>query len=254
MRCGRLGLGHPPRDGLLQLGEVEALGAPACRLELLPCAGRGSGWGRRCRCRRRGCDPCLLFPVSSSFHIGLDDPPPGSGTRERGELEPPIACHPAGKRRGLDPRIGRSFGGCCRLSCFLLPACHRAVTRLLFPVSCLLVTLFSGRDVGLPTSLGSRANLPCIPNPRDHPSNGQRRSLVGNDLDQRPGRVGLIDHVGLVGLDLDQLVPDDDLIPDGLHPAENGPLLHRVGQPRHHDVSRHRYLAPTVVSSTALTM
>ena len=48
--------------------------------------------------------------------------------------------------------------------------------------------------------------------------------------------VGLVGHVGLVRLDLDELLAALDLVPVGLQPLEDRALLHRVGQAGHRDV------------------
>ena len=64
-------------------------------------------------------------------------------------------------------------------------------------------------------------------------------------ISQRAVLVGLVRHVGLVGLDLDQLVPAGDLVAVGLEPLEDRALLHRVGQAGHRDVGH----APEVYRS-----
>ena len=52
--------------------------------------------------------------------------------------------------------------------------------------------------------------------------------------------VGLVGHVGLVRLDLDELLAALDLVPVGLQPLEDRALLHGVGQAGHRDVGHAR--------------
>ena len=64
---------------------------------------------------------------------------------------------------------------------------------------------------------------------------GERVALLGHDL-ERPRLVGLVGHVGLVRLDLDELFALGDLVAVGLEPLEDRALFHRVGQAGHGDV------------------
>src|SRR3954468_21822544 len=85
----------------------------------------------------------------------------------------------------------------------------------------------------LPATLGRLAA--ALADPRDHLADGERRALVGDDL-ERAVRVGLVGHRRLVGLDLDELLALGDLVARRLEPLEDRALLHRVGQARHRDV------------------
>src|SRR5262249_14251192 len=114
--------------------------------------------------------------------------------------------------------------------------------------------LSRGRTSGGPGPVPTPSNnLARIPHPGDGVTDRQRVALRRQDLDQRPGQVGLVDHVGLVGLDLDQLLTDGHLVAHPLQPLEDGALLHRVGQPGHDDLLRHQRL-PSNVCSAALMM
>ena len=78
----------------------------------------------------------------------------------------------------------------------------------------------------------------------DDLADGERLPLVGDDL-QYAGRIGLVGHRGLVGLDLCELVALGDLVPVGLQPLQDRALLHGVGQARHRDLGhRCRTLFP----------
>ena len=61
---------------------------------------------------------------------------------------------------------------------------------------------------------------------------------------ERAVGVGLVGHVGLVRLDLDELFPALDLVPVGLQPLEDRALLHRVGQAGHRDIGHARQSTP----------
>ena len=74
---------------------------------------------------------------------------------------------------------------------------------------------------------------------RDDLADGERLPLVGDDL-EHAGRIGLVGHRGLVGLDLCELVALGDLVPVGLQPLQDRALLHGVGQPRHRDLGHRR--------------
>jgi hypothetical protein len=75
--------------------------------------------------------------------------------------------------------------------------------------------------------------VPPITDPGDDRPDRGRLVLADDDLEQRPGHIGLVAHVRLVGLDLDQLLADGDLVADLLAPRQHRPLLHRVGEARH---------------------
>src|SRR5262249_43336315 len=96
------------------------------------------------------------------------------------------------------------------------------------------------------------SDLRGLPNPRDGIADRQGVALLRQHFDEGPGEIRLVDHVGLIGLDLDQLLADGHVVADGLEPLENRSLLHRVREPGHDDLVRHQRL-PSSVWSAALT-
>jgi hypothetical protein len=249
VRRGRLRLRHPAGHGLLQLGQLLHGGLALGGLDRLAHA-RGCCRGSRCGRGRWG---------GRLLHVGLDDAPTGPRAGDRSQVEAPLLRYAAGDRGGLDPAIAgggrwggggsRRFslgGGCCRLRgggrlgrrlgfCRPLLSLPGAVAhRLLGRGPAGAVALDFARLTHLCDHLADRLGVP----------------LLGDDLHQRSGGVGLVDHVGLVGLDLDQLVADRDLVADRLQPLQHGALLHRVGEAGHDDV---RHLAPSMVASAAWT-
>src|SRR5256885_1740108 len=78
--------------------------------------------------------------------------------------------------------------------------------------------------------------LAGLPDPSDHLPERDRLPLGHDDLDQRPVRVGLVRHVGLVGLDLAERLAALHLAALLDDPLEDRALLHGVGEPRHRDV------------------
>src|SRR6185503_118078 len=74
---------------------------------------------------------------------------------------------------------------------------------------------------------------------RDRLADRERVPLLGDDREHAVG-VGLVGHVGLVGLDLDELLAALDLVPVGLQPLQDRALLHGVGQAGHRDVGHAR--------------
>jgi hypothetical protein len=215
----------------------------------LAVSGRGCG----------GCRACGHRPLD----VGLDDPPAGPGARDRLQLEPALTGDPPGERRGLDPPVpgrgGNWFRSRPRLGrrLYLLPAtCWlsfrgsllAARRRLLLARFLFRLTFFRLARFLLSLCLGrsvtGRRRLPRLADPRDHLADRQRGALLGDDLDQGAAGVGLVDHVRLVGLDLDQLLALRHLVPDRLQPAQDRPLLHRVGQAGHDDFRRHQGALP----------
>ena len=75
--------------------------------------------------------------------------------------------------------------------------------------------------------------LPLGPDPRDHLTDLERVALARHHLQQHAVGVGVVGHVGLVGLDLHQRRAALHLAADLHEPLEHGALLHRVGQPGH---------------------
>ena len=87
--------------------------------------------------------------------------------------------------------------------------------------------------------LAVSARLARVADARDRLADRQRVALLGHDLDQRAVGVGVVGHVGLVGLDLHERLAALDLAALLDQPLEDGALLHRVGQARHRDVAGH---------------
>ena len=107
--------------------------------------------------------------------------------------------------------------------------------RLLLGLLGLLPGLLLGPGVRLARVLVARV----VADLRDRRADGERVALLGHDL-QRPGLVGLVRHVGLVRLDLDELLAALHRVPVGLQPLQDRALLHGVGQAGHRDVGHAR--------------
>ena len=248
MRGGGLRLGHPPGDGLLELRQVLVGNRSLGRLRALA---RPRSWlarGRPVR-RRRGLSRHRRGPGGHGpLDVGLHDPPARPRAGERRQVEPLLARHPSCQRRCLHPPVpaGGRGGGLGRRP-------HGGLRR--FPLRGVLGWRRFAR--GLRFAFRRRAVagrlLPCLAHPRDHLADRQRVALGGQGLDQGPAGGRLVDHVGLVGLDLDQLLAERDLVAGRLQPAQDRALLHRVREPRHDDVLGHYYSAPSSVANAALT-
>ncbi len=231
VRRGGLGLGHSPGDRLLELGQVLVGRGSLGRLRALARSGsRLGGHGRRWRGRRRAGarsprrrGPCRHRPLD----VRLDDPAARPRAGERFQVEPLLARDAACQRRGLDPPVParrRRGRGLRRAS----PRGPRSVAA---SAAAFRFALCRG---AVPGRL-----LSCLAHARDHLADRQGVSLLGEGLDQGAGGGRLVDHVGLVGLDLDQLLAERDLVAGRLHPAKDRALLHRVREPGHDDVLRH---------------
>ena len=127
-------------------------------------------------------------------------------------------------------RAGAGSGASSRL-----PLPELVLLGLLLGLSARLLGggLLRGRVV-----LGRR--LRAVAEPRDRLADRQRVALLRHDRERAVG-VGLVGHVGLVRLDLDELFPALDLVPVGLQPLEDRALLHRVGQAGHRDIGHARH-------------
>jgi len=152
--------------------------------------------------------------------VGLDDPAARAAALQLPEVHSLIAGHAAGDGRGLyaPVRLIRRGGGRRRGGRFgrvgrgLLGGCRGG----------------RGFLAGGVSALSSQ--------PRDDLADRQRVALGSHDGEDAVG-VGLVGHVRLVGLDLDELVAASDLVAVGLEPLDDRPLLHGVRQPRHHHLA-----------------
>ena len=79
---------------------------------------------------------------------------------------------------------------------------------------------------------------------RDRLSDGHRRALRDEDRVERPVPLGLVDHGGLVGLDLDQALAPREGLARRLQPAEDHRVGHRVGELRHRQLARRHGVSP----------
>ena len=125
---GRLRLGHPPRDGLLQPREVLLGGLAAAGLLVAGDDGRGDVLLRRLLLLRGGAGAsssfggCLLLrrglglggrgaALGGGLDVGLHDPAARAGALELAELDAHLARHPLGDGRGLDAVAAAVAGG-----------------------------------------------------------------------------------------------------------------------------------------------
>ena len=174
---------------------------------------------------------------------------------ELAELDAHLARHPLGDRRGLDAARSPSPSPLPEDACASAGAGSGRLGRLAVAGGVLLL-LGGGLLLGLLLVarvllrllllLGLRLlvlagviPLGAVAEPRDRLADRQRVALLGDDAEHAVG-VGLVGHVGLVGLDLDELLAAFDLVPVGLQPLEDRALLHRVGQAGHRDVGHAR--------------
>ena len=218
VRRGGLRLGHAARDGLLQLRQLDDLDLALRRLGLLARAGRrpprAAGAAGAGAAARRAL-------AAARLDVGLDDAPARARARDPAEVEAAVACamrraigdaltrpspssRSAGASRRLPPARRRARRCGSRSGAPPFPSSLRPRPRAR-PRLCLLLGLLARAVAG---------GLAGLADARDHLADRQRGALLGDDLDQRPGGVGLVDHVRLVGLDLDQLVADRDLVAD----------------------------------------
>ena len=250
-------------------------GLAALRLGARSSAGAWRLRGLPRRRRRRAASPLSAAACTSAFTIRPPGPEPSSrasstpssramrratgdaftrpplplGARSLVAVPPPASRRrrrPRQRRRGLALRSPRR-----RPARALRPRPPRPPRRL--------PRRFGSRRPRLPRRLGSRRSAsrraprpwpspaPCrfaarlarIADARDRLADRQRVALLGHDLDQRAVGVGLVGHVGLVGLDLHERLAALDLAALLDQPLEDGPLLHRVGQAGHRDVGGH---------------
>ena len=184
------------------------------------------GAGRRVR-GRGGC----------ALHVLGDDAPLGTGSGQAGELDAALAGDPARERRGLDSAVGgssflrfglRLVGG--RLSSLLSLLLARGPGRalLLRVLVHLLRVLFLRLD-----------GLTLLADDRDPLADCDLRTLLGENLEERPARLGL-DLLGhLVGVELVERLALLDRVALGLQPADDRPGLHALAEPREADLNCH---------------
>src|SRR4051794_23785218 len=267
----RLRLGHPARDRLLQPGELVdldlALRATLAALLLLRVA----------------------VALRRLLDVRLHDPPRRPRSRDRLELDARLLREPPCDRRCLDALavaavrvVGRGlllacirFGllvvfafalGFVGLVAFvvlgvlgvaglvLIRVAVVVIRRLrLFLVLRLLVVGLTRLVLGVRVAVVARsAALRRVADLRDRLADRERVALLREDLDERAVAVGVVGHVRLVGLDLDQRLALLDLAALLDEPLQDRALLHRVGQPRHHHLGGHQ--ASPNVDRTAFTI
>ena len=210
VRRGRLGLGHPARDGLLQAREVLRRGLAAAGLlspettggrplrRLLAARGSGSASGAPPAAAAPR-PPVAASPLAAASTSALTIRPPGPVPFSAGELEAHLARHPPRDRRGLDAVAA----AVCRSA---RPSRPRAGARLAAPPrawpsagacprssSARLRLLGRRAPPRRPRLLGAaprpRRRLGPSPMPRDRLADRQRVALLGHDRRAcRPGR------------------------------------------------------------------
>ena len=276
LRRGRLGLGHPPRDRLLQPREVldrrlaAAAGAVTCGAFSFggagfsafssssfslgapsPAAASTSAFTIRppgpepssapsstpsSRAIRRATGEALTRPLPppscSSFSVATADDSSSDSSaspRPRRRRRPPWTCRRRRRRCRLSAsarlRLRRRSASAsasssssslrpwprcrprrrCRCSSSRRRRCRSGFGLVVFVV--VAVGLGFGRRPRprLAVGLVLAARPAALPDLRDRLPDGQRVPLLGDDL-QDAGLVGLVRHVGLVGLDLDELL------------------------------------------------
>ena len=199
-------------------------------------------------CSSGSASSALLAVPRGGLDVGLDDPPAGAGALQRRQLDAQLPRHAARDRRGLDAAVAllglrlRRSSVATGSGCLLALAASgsdvlrrgssaRASSRA---CACLLAAAFVA-----PWPRAPRAAPPRPPPPSPicaivSPTGSVSPSWA--TIVSTPCLVGLVGHVGLVGLDLDELLAALDLVPVGLQPLEDRALLHRVGQAGHRDV------------------
>ncbi len=211
-----------------------------------------------------GADPAR----GGGLDVGAHHPPAGTAAGQPAQLHPELARDATGQRRGSNALAGRYRGG----AVVAAPRAggdgrrggcrdrgggdgRRGGSRDRGGAG--------GRCGGVGAALSRRrlgggartaAVLATAADVGDDRTDRQRRSLGRHDL-QDAVEVGLVDHRRLVGLDLHQLIAAVDLVAIGLQPLQDGALLHRVRQARHHHL-RHvasRRQASRRVASAAWT-
>ena len=201
---------------------------------------------------------------TSDFTIRPPGPVPSTSARST----PDLARHPARDRRGLDAArrrraslLGARSSGASASSAGFLVGVLVCVLRLV--VLGVLVAASSSDSSSLrrrprcssESSLSSSSDslvgrdAAALADLRDRLADRERVALLGHDL-ERPRLVGLVGHVGLVRLDLDELLALGDLVAVGLEPLEDRALLHGVGQAGHRDVGHGRQATGSVKRKT----
>ena len=257
MRSGRLRFRHPPRDRLLELGQLDDLDlspwpsrasrrpprvAPAPAASAFAGAPSAAPSTSVLMIRPPGPEPVsparstpFSFAIRRAIGEALTRPSPFSSSSPAGRRDRPLQAgwgRESQPRRPQQPPRGR--GRRRREGPAGYPQ-HREDC----PTGPSRRRRHRPRQSS-PVRAPSIVSLRSITDPSDHLADRQGRPLVGHDLHQRPRRVCLEDHVRLVGLDLDQLLAELDLVADRLHPLEDRALLHRVREARHDDVLGHQ--------------
>ena len=231
---GRLRLGHPPRDRLLQAREL----LDSRRSPLAPRGRRGCGcrraaraWPARVAAARLGrLAPAAVagrgFARRPSRSARPGPCPPAAPARRRARA--PSAARPARPSRASPLPDATVAGGCAlALAGWRLVRAARSararrrrrrrappLRRRCVSAGCSLVG-FAGRRRRCAARRRRSRGLARSPIRAITSPIGKRVALLGDDLDQRAVGVGLVGHVRLVGLDLDQLLAARDLVARG---------------------------------------
>ena len=187
--------------------------------------------------------PSSAAASTSAFTIR----PPGPEPSSRASSTPSSPRHPPRDRRGLDAlavaaavsRLGRSSVAVAVFASALSGSGSGVSAS------------GSGSSPPAPPSpprsagslvlvLGAARRLAGLADPRDHLADRERVALLGQHLHQHAVGVGLVGHVGLVGLDLHERLAALHLAALLHEPLEHRALLHGVGQARHRDVAGHQ--------------
>src|SRR5918994_769783 len=202
----------------------------------------------------------LVAVLRGGLDVGLHDPPARPRALQGAEVDPELPRHPARDRRGLHaPVAAAAVTALVALAFGLLGRDRRGLAGLL--LAGLLLVGRLGRVLAAPAGLalgacGLRLLLgllgvaalvagrrlvvvAALADLRDRRAHGQGVALLGDDL-ERPGLVGLVRHVGLIRLDLDELLAALHGVAVRLQPLEDRALFHGVGQAGHRDVGHAR--------------
>src|SRR5215212_3930210 len=165
-------------------------------------------------------------------HVALDDAARGSRAFYLGEVEVVLLRQASNYRRGakvtVGPAVGLGLGG------RLFPPGGLGLRGGLGPTAGFTVAPFFGLlALGAATGCSLRHVLALTLDKGYGPADGDVLPLVGDELGERAGVLGLQLQRNLVGLDLGYRVALGDLVTLALQPLDEGTLLHRVAHLGH---------------------